>query len=276
MAVLVLAFLSAAFLFAQKTPFSVQTMLRISRISEPALSPDGRTVAFTVQTVDLDKNSKPKQIYTVAMSGGFPRQITREGMDNERPRWSPDSKQIYYVSDRDGSSQVWSMNPDGANARQITRLSTEASGILVAPDGQKIVFLSNVYPECGSDDLCNKGKIDDQAKSKGKARIYTSLLYRHWNEWQSKRRQHLMVIGTDGTGLKDLTPGTRDVPPFSLGGPDDYAISPDSTEVAFTMNTDPNPATSTNSDIYIVPIGGGDAKKITISPGADDAPLYSP
>ncbi len=66
------------------------------------------------------------------------------------------------------------------------------------------------------------------------------------------------------------------MPPFSLGGPDDYAISPDSNEVAFTMNVDPNPATSTNSDIYTVPIGGGDAKKITISPGADDAPLYSP
>ena len=66
--------------------------------------------------------------------------------------------------------------------------------------------------------------------------------------------------------------GTRDVPPFSLGGPDDYAISPDSTEVAFAMNVDPEPATSTNSDIYAVPIGGGDLKKITTGPGADNPP----
>jgi len=277
MVVVVLAFLFATGLFAQKLPFSVQTMLKISRISEPMLSPDGRTVVFTVQTVDLDKNTKPKQIYTVAMSGGFPRQITHDGTDNERPRWSPDSRQIYYVSDRDGSSQIWAMNPDGANAHPITRLSTEAGGILVSPDGQKIVFLSNVYPECGADDACNKNKIDDEAKSKVKARIYTSLLYRHWNEWQSKRRQHLMVIDKDGTGLKDLTPGTRDVPPFSLGGPDDYAISPDSTEVAFTMNADADLATSTNSDVYTIPIGGGgDPKKVTTSPGADNAPVYSP
>jgi dipeptidyl aminopeptidase/acylaminoacyl peptidase len=276
MVVVVLAFLLATGLFAQKLPFTVQTMLKISRISEPMLSPDGRLVAFTVQTVDLDKNTKPKQIYTVAMSGGFPRQITHDGNNNERPRWSPDSKQIYYVSDRDGSSQVWAMNPDGANARQITHLSTEASGILVTPDGQKIVLLSGVYPECGSDDACNKKKLDDEAKNKVKARIYTSLLYRHWNEWQSKRRQHLMVIDKDGTGLKDLTPGTRDVPPFSLGGPDDYAISPDSTEVAFTMNADADLATSTNSDVYTIPIGGGDPKKVTTSPGADNAPVYSP
>jgi dipeptidyl aminopeptidase/acylaminoacyl peptidase len=272
----VLMLICAAGLFAQKQPFDVAQMLRLSRISEPVLSRDGKLVAFTVQTVDLDRNTKPKQIYVVPLDGGMPRQITRDGTQNERPRWSPDSKQIYFVSNRDGSSQIWAMSPDGGNARQISHLSTEASGILVSPDGKKIVFLSNVYPECGSDDPCNKNRIDAESKEKIKARIYTSLLYRHWNQWQSKRRQHLMVMDADGTSVKDLTPGTRDVPPFSLGGPDDYVISPDSTEVAFTMNIDPNPATSTNSDVYTEPLGGGDPKQITISPGADNAPLYSP
>jgi dipeptidyl aminopeptidase/acylaminoacyl peptidase len=276
MLVLVLSLLFAGRLFAQPQPFSVGTMLKLSRIGEPVISPDGRTVAFTVQTIDLDKNTKPKQIYTVAVSGGLPRQITYDGTDNERPRWSPDSKLIYYISDRDGSSQIWSMSPDGSGARPVTHLSTEANGILVAPDGKKIVFLSNVYPECSADDICNKNKIEDEKKSTIKARIYTSLLYRHWNEWQDKRRQHLMAINTDGTGFTDLTPGVHDVPPFSLGGPDGYAISPDSSEVAFTMNVDANLATSTNSDIYTVPIAGGEAKKITTGPGAEDAPVYSP
>lgn len=277
MPVLLLVLLCATGLFAQKQPFTVETMLRIARIGDPALSPDGRLIAFTVQTVDLDKNTKPTQIYTVPLYGGLPRQITHDGAENERPRWSPDSKQIYYVSNRGGSSQIWTMNPDGGNAREIAHLSTESTGILVAPDGKKIVFLSSVYPECGADDLCNKNKLEEESKSQVKARIYTSLLYRHWTEWQSKRRQHLMAINTDGTGVKDLTPGMRDVPPFSLGGPDDYAISPDSNEVAFTMNIDANLAISTNSDIYTVPMaGGGEPKKITTSAGADDAPLYSP
>ena len=277
MPMLLLVLLCATGLFAQKQPFTVETMLRIARIGDPALSPDGRLIAFTVQTVDLDKNTKPTQIYTVPLYGGLPRQITHDGAENERPRWSPDSKQIYYVSNRGGSSQIWTMNPDGGNAREIAHLSTESTGILVAPDGKKIVFLSSVYPECGADDLCNKNKLEEESKSQVKARIYTSLLYRHWTEWQSKRRQHLMAINTDGTGVKDLTPGMRDVPPFSLGGPDDYAISPDSNEVAFTMNIDANLAISTNSDIYTVPMaGGGEPKKITTSAGADDAPLYSP
>ncbi len=273
---LVLTLVCATAVFGQKQPFDVQTMMKLARISEPVLSPDGKLVAFTVQTVDLDQNTKPKQIYVVAPNGGLPRQITRDGTDNERPRWTPDSKEIFYVSNRDGSAQIWRMNPDGSNTRQVSHLSTEAGGILVSQDGKKIVFTSEVYPDCGADDSCNKAQIEAEKKSKVKARIYTALLYRHWNEYQTKRRQHILAMNQDGTGTVDLTPGSFNVPPFSLGGPDDYAISPDSNEVAFSMNVDANPASSTNSDIYTVPIGGGEAKKITISPGADDAPLYSP
>src|SRR5216683_940569 len=233
---------AASFALAQKKPFDVETMLKLSRISEPALSPDGKLVAFTVQTVDLEKNTRPKQIYVVPLEGGIPRQITHDGTNNERPRWSPDSKQLYYVSNRGGSAQIWAMDPDGGRTRQITRLSTEAGGILVSPDGTKIVFQSNVYPDCGADDACNQKKLDADAKNPVKARVYTSLLYRHWTEWQSNRRQHLMVVNTDGSELKDLTPFSYDVPPFSLGGPMGYAISPDSTELAYVANADAVPA----------------------------------
>ncbi len=259
-----------------KQPFTVDTMLKLSRIGEPVLSPDGLHIAFTVQTVDLVNNTKPTQIYSVPTAGGTPRQLTRDGTQNGRPQWSPDSKRIYYVSNRSGNSQVWWMFADGTMATQITKLSTEANGILLTPDGQRILFLSSVYPECGSDDICNEGKIELESKSKVKARLYTSLLYRHWNEWRGARRQHLMSVKTDGSELKQLTAGQYDVPPFSLGGPDDYAISPDSLEVAFTMNTDADAASSTNSDIYVVPIAGGEITKITSGAGADASPSYSP
>src|SRR5271154_230508 len=112
---LVLTLVCAANLFGQKQPFDVQTMLKLSRLSEPVLSPDAKLVAFTVQTVDLDRNTKPKQVYVVGLNGSLPRQLTVLGSDNERPRWSPDSRQIYFVSNRDGSSQIWSMNPEGGS-----------------------------------------------------------------------------------------------------------------------------------------------------------------
>jgi dipeptidyl aminopeptidase/acylaminoacyl peptidase len=262
--------------FAQKRPFDVETLLRISRIGEPALSPDGKLVAYTVTLPDLEKNTQPKQIYVVPVAGGAPRLLTHEGTNNERPRWSPDSRQIFFVSNRSGSSQVWVMDADGSRTRQITHLSTEAGGILVSPDGLKIVFQSSVYPECSADDACNRRNLDADANAPTKARVYDSLLYRHWTQWRTRRRQHLLVVNTDGTGVKDLTPGNYDVPPFSLGGPEGYAISPDSMELAYVINTDPNPALSTNSDIYTVPLAGGDSRKITINPAADDGPLYSP
>ena len=163
------------------------------------------------------------------------------------------------------------MNADGSERRQITNLSTEAGGVLFSPDGKKLVFTSNVFPDC-PDDACNKSRLDAEKNSKVKARSYTTLLYRHWTEWQTKRRSHLLVVDVDGGPAKDLTPGDRDVPPFSLGGPDDYAISPDSKEVCYSMNADPAPATSTNSDLFVVPINGGESKKITMNPGADAEP----
>lgn len=266
---------SALALAAQKPPFDVRAMLRISRIVEPQLSPDGKTVAFTVQTVDLDRNSKPKQIYVVPIAGGVPRQITPDGSDNERPRWMPDSQHIAFISTRSGGSQVWVMNADGTAPKQLTNLSTEAGGLLVSPDGKKLVFTSDVFPDCPDDD-CNRRRLDQEKDSKVKARVYTTLLYRHWSAWQTKRRSHLLVVDAAGGAARDLTPGNTDVPPFSLGGSDDYAISPDSEEVCFAMNSDATPAISTNSDLYTVPIAGGDARRVTTNPGADNGPLYSP
>ena len=273
---LILTLASTAIVFAQKKPFDSAAMMELKRMSDPQISPDGKWVTFTVQTVDVAANKKPSQIWMAPLAGGAPRQITHDGEANQRARWSPDSKRIAYISDRGGSSQIWLMDTDGGDARQATNLSTEAGGVLFSPDGKNLLFTSDVYPECGADEACNKKNLDAEKNSKVKARIYTELLYRHWTEWQGKRRSHLLVVGATGGAPRDLTPGTRDVPPFSLGGSDDYDISPDGQEVLYSMNADAVPATSTNSDVYAVSIAGGQPRKITNTPGADANPRYSP
>ncbi|MCW5981381.1 MAG: S9 family peptidase [Bryobacteraceae bacterium] len=249
--------------------------MEFQRIGEPALAPNGSAVAFTVQSVDIEKNSKPKQIFTVAVLGGIPRRITWAGDNNFRPRWSPDSRRIAFISDRGGSSQIWIMDADGANPSQVTNLATEADGVLFSPDGRNLLFTSEVYPDCPNES-CNKQRLEAEKASPVKARIYDSLLYRHWDQWTTKRRKHLFVVPATGGTPIDLTPGYNNVPPFSLGGPDDYAISPDGKEVCYVMKPDPNPAVSTNSELYVISIDGGEPVRLTQTEGAENSPLYSP
>jgi len=255
-------------------PFDVHAMLQLARISDHQLSPDGIRVAFTVQRVETEANTKPRQIHAVPLSDGLVRQLTTEG-NNFRPRWSPDSRKIAFISTRGGSQQIWIMNADGSSQTQVTKISTEADGVLWSGDGKNLLFTSEVFPDC-TDDPCNQRKLEAEKSSKVKARVYTSLLYRHWDTWQGARRKHIFVVPITGGQPKDLTPGLRDVPPFSLGGPDDYAVAADGLELCFAINNDPNPAVSTNSDLYVVPIEGGEPRKITENAGADNSPLYSP
>lgn len=283
---LVVVLTGAVLASGAKAPFTIDALLKLSRIDDPQVSPDGKSVAFVVQTVDLPNNTKPASVYSVPVDGGTPVRLTAPGSSNYRPRWSPDSKRIFFISDRKDGQQVWSMNADGSDQKQITLLPTGADGEVVSPDGKLVLFTSDVYPECAAanstpgiayDATCNRTSLDAEAAAKLKARVYTSLLYRHWTTYQGKRRQHLLVQMIDnGNSVRDLTPGNLNVPPFSLGGPEPYVFSPDSTSITYVANTDADLATSTNSDLFTIPAGGGEAKRITTNPGADEGPSYSP
>jgi dipeptidyl aminopeptidase/acylaminoacyl peptidase len=274
---LILPFAIALSATAQKLPFDAEALWSLARISDPQVSPDGKMVAFSVTQPDAALNKRSNRLYVVPIEGGTPKEIGNVGDSNERPRWSPDAKTIAFTSDKGGSSQIWLMNADGGSIRQVTNISTEASGELYSPDGKNIIFVSEVFPECGADDACNRKSLDALKNSPTKARIYDSLLYRHWTEWRGPRRSHLLLMAIDGGAARDLTPGTRDVPPFSLGGPDDYALSPDGHELCYAVVNDEVSATSTNTDLFVVTLEG-DFKpgQVTTNPGADSSPLYSP
>src|SRR5713101_5241376 len=281
-AVVFFLLLSSAGFAQSKHPFTFEDMMALKRVAEPVPSPDGKWVVFAAQDVDLEANKKTPHIWIVPLAGGDAKKISNDPAGEDRPRFSPDGKRLIYTSAKDGNSQIWVADFDAENgtlsgAHRLTSISTEADGALWSPDGKNILFVSSVYPDC-PDDACNKQRDDERAKSKVQAKIFTRLFYRHWNSYTQFKRSHLFIIAAEGGTPHDITPGDHEVPPFNLGGQDMYAISPDGQEVAYTSNHDEVEveAASTNNDIFIVPITGGEAKKISTSPGSDDTPLYSP
>jgi dipeptidyl aminopeptidase/acylaminoacyl peptidase len=315
LAVLTLAVFSISAFAQAKHPFTFEDMMKLKRVGEPEVSPDGKWVIFSVVDVNLEANTKTPHIWIVPTAGGGSKEKEREiisDQDADRPRWAPDGKRFAFLSAKDRGSQVWvaDFEPATGNVAGVhkqTIIATEASGELWSPDGKNILFTSDVYPECDGipevENRCNAEKRKEADQSKVKAQVFTQLLYRHWNAYKEGKRTHIFVVPADAPKsaridedkdkvekfpyARDLTPGDYDSPVFSLGGQDDYAFSPDGQEICYTSNHDKNEAASTNNDLWIVPVGlgAGDSpaqvlaktKNITAdNPASDSTPLYSP
>jgi len=261
-----------------KRPITFDDMMKVQRISDPQVSPDGRWVAYVQGAVDFEANKIVNHIWLISRGGGEPKQLTNGEGSDTRPRWSPDSDSIAFISTRGGKSQVWILPVHGGEARQLTSLSTEADGVTWARKGDALLFTSDVYPDCG-DDACNKKRLEETEKSKVKARVIDELLFRHWNEWRDGKYTHLFTVSAKGGTPIDLTPDAVDSPTWFLGAPDGYDISPDGSEACFSSNRSGGSrvAWSTNNDLFLVSTKGGEAKNITKdNPGSDSSPQYSP
>jgi dipeptidyl aminopeptidase/acylaminoacyl peptidase len=249
---------------------------------------------------------------SVGMTESKEREIISD-QDADRPRWAPDGNRFAFVSTKENGSQIWVADFDGATGTatkkyRLTDIATEADGELWSPDGKNILFKSDVYPECdgtpAEEAACNEKKLEEKKHSKVKALVFTHLLYRHWNAYKEDKRTHLFVTyippvyapnvmgGPSVTDIgnvvpRDLTPGDYDAPVFSLGGQDDYAFSPDGKEICYASNHDPEPAISTNNDLFTVPVifpGEATPKDVLAAmrditaenKAADNTPLHSP
>ena len=280
-----------------RRPMAFADMMNMRRLGDIDVSRDGHWVLFSVTDVSLERNLRTPHLWIVPVAGGKETPLTASMAGESRGRFSPDGKQILFLSARGGSQQIWLADFDTTTGtisgeRQLTHISTEADGATWSPDGKHILFTSSVYPECSAsgqsgpdEDACDKKRDDEQAQSKVKAQIFTHLLYRHWNAFTDDKRSHLFLASAEDGSFRDLNPGdTHDVPPLSLGEPDGWSFSPDGREISFEEKKVDDPALSTSVAIYTLPLfdaaGNPDTQaqpvKISTSAGGNFTPRYSP
>lgn len=249
-------------------------LFNVKRVSDPQVSPDGKWVAYVVTVFNKKANNSNSDIWLISMNGGEPRQLTTHPKADLNPRWSPDGKNLAFISTRDGSPQIYLLPIDGGESRKISQISTGASDVAWAPNGQYLVFTSRVFPDLEGDDA-NRKRTEEQEKNPVKAKIIDRLLFRHWNSWTNDTRSHVFIIPVSGGPARDVTPGDYDTPPLALSGSPDYVFSPDSCELAYVKNTDPMVAISTNNDLFILDIPMGEHRRLTTNPANDHSPRYS-
>ncbi|HEY3580992.1 MAG TPA: S9 family peptidase, partial [Pyrinomonadaceae bacterium] len=268
----VLLLVLASLASAQTRTYTIEDLLKVRRVDNPRVSPDGRHVVFTIGDVNYDANRVVTQIYVVPIEGGEIKRLTSADSSSSAPRWSPDGKKIAYTN----GGQIWVMDHDGDHKEQVTKISTGAAGPVWSPDGKWIAFTSDVYPDCNGNDECNKKRDEQADQSKVKAHIISRLLYKHWDEWRDVKRTHVFVVASKGGAAREITTGDYDSPPYAASSAVDYSFSPDSTEIAYLRNPDKVEATSTNSDIYVMNLASGAVKNITQrNHGYDVDPIYT-
>jgi len=266
----------------------------MKRLGETAVSPDGKWLAYTVTTVDLAQDTRTPELWLQAIAGGEPFKMAAGEPGDDGLQFAPDGKHILFLSSREmASQQVYIADFDSAtgavaNPRRFSGIWGGAGKARWSPDSQSIVFTAEVYPDCPAivpdnfppGDDCNMDRDVAMRDGKVKAQIFTHLLYRHWDHYTGEKRFHLFQVLVDGGGTRDLNPNDpHDVPPFSLEDSScGCAFSPDSKELAFTENPDPEPALSISAQIYTLDLTDPAAKpvKVSTSAGGNFNPAYSP
>ena len=264
-------------------PFTVQDLVRLERISEVAVSPDSKHVAYTLRTTDMDANKGRTGIWLVETKrNAVPMRISDLSANSNSAEWSADGRFIYYLSNRSGSTQVWRAAP-GGEPEQVTSLPLDVGSFRISPKADRVVVSADVFRDCPTL-ACTKQRLDAAAHAPGHGQLYDKVFVRHWDTWSDGRRSQLFSIALDASGIANGTPVNLttgldgDVPAKPFGGAEDYAVSPDGQQVAFSIRAVPvGEPWSTNFDVYLVAAGGGSPRNLSAdNPAWDGQPKFSP
>jgi len=255
-------------LFSKK--IDTETLFQLERLSDISLSPDGKFSILKISKAEIEKNNFNSQIYLIDNLDKSIIQLTNTGNYHSNANWSPSGKEIYFLSNRNGSIQAYRININGGEAEQVTSFKDGISNLKISPNGKYISFTREIKIGKNVNDYYPELK-------KLNAKLYDNLPIRHWDHYIDKKYKHIFVMSLDYKDTTDLMNNQPyDSPLAPFGGNEEYSWSLDSKEIAYTCKKVNDYETSTNSDIYIVSIEGGKSKNITLGMnGYDKVPIYS-
>jgi dipeptidyl aminopeptidase/acylaminoacyl peptidase len=268
---------------AQTTPPSAgvltpEKLWQLGRLGEMQVSPDGKTVAYTVTKYSVADNKGNADIWLVPVAGGQPRRLTDTPGSENTLNWRPDGK-LTFLSGESGTDQLYVMNADGSGKAMLSEFPDRGlSNLKYAPKANFILYTQDVKSSPGTLDM-----FPDLPKAD--AKIIDDLNYRHWNVWDDHLASHVFFqpLGADGrpTGYgKDVMAGEKfDSPLMPDGGSEQLAFSPDGYRLAYTSRklTGKAEAESTNSDIYLYDIHNQQTVNLSEGLGGyDTEPSFSP
>lgn len=259
----------------------------LERVSDPRLSPDGRYLAYSLQTTDWEADTTVHSIWLMDLRGhGGARRLSVSDGGATSPRWSADGRFIYFLSARSRSSQIWRTDVFGHAATQVTDLPLDVRAFRVSPDGSRIAVAAGVFPECPGDEIaCTRKRLDEAAARKSSGMVYDRLFVRHWDEWEDGTRNHLFILllteqgDTRGEAVPLMRGFDGDVPSKPFGDDADFAFTPEGSAVIYSARiAGRTEAWSTNFDLWRVPADGSRPPQnlTAANPAMDIAPAASP
>jgi dipeptidyl aminopeptidase/acylaminoacyl peptidase len=236
---------------------SAEILHLLGQVSGVTVSPDGKTVLYSVSYADIALNKRNAELFTIQIDGTNKKQITHTPKNESNAQWIKNGKRIAFLY----AGQIWEMNPDGVARTQISKNEKDIEGFQFSPDGKKVLFISQVKFFKPSSE-----RYEDLDKSSG--RIIDSLMYKHWDEWV-ETIPHPFIADFDGfelTNITDILEGEPFESPMKpWGGIEQLAWSPDSKTIAYTCRKKTGKAysQSTNSDIYLYNIETKETNNLT-------------
>ena len=275
----VLAFAALPEAPIEARPFTPSDLVGLDRIAAPAVSPDGRWLAYQLRTTDLAANKGRTDLYLLDLSrsGSQPRRIASTADHNESaPAFSPDGATLYYLSNASGDDQLWKVAVAGGDATQLTRAPGGISGFLPSPAGDRIALWA--------DRPVGARSLDDAKPATppgaGTGRVYDQLFIRHWDTWSDGQRSQIFVMpAAGGQALSVMGNLVGDSPSKPFGGPEEIAWSRDGKTLFFALREAGRiESLSTNLDIFAAPADGSGAPvNLTDANDATDTmPAVSP